>query len=299
MRVKNYSSLAQRLVAALSEDGAFDDVTTGALIQSKSTKLKAFLLCKADGIFSGGFLAGEIFGLLDRSSRVTSVVKDGTRVRRGMKLAHIQASPSALLAGERVLLNLICHLSGVATLTRKYVEAVRGTKARILDTRKTTPLWRDQEKHAVLSGGGENHRFSLSDAILVKDNHWEFAAKSGLSISRIFGPDSKFRKGKARPTFVAIEATTHAQVWEAIKARADIILLDNMPENQLKEAIVFIEAARRALKSASPQIEISGGVDLAGAKRLARLGADRISVGALTHSAPAMDISLEVADGRL
>ncbi|MBV9080502.1 MAG: nicotinate-nucleotide diphosphorylase (carboxylating), partial [Elusimicrobia bacterium] len=188
----------------------------------------------------------------------------------------------------------ICHLSGIATLTSAFAGAVRGTGAKILDTRKTTPLWRDVEKRAVRCGGGENHRFSLSDAVLVKDNHWQAAAKSGRSISELYGPGSTVRRSKKRPAFVAIEATTHAQVWEAIKARADIILLDNMPLNRLKESLVLIRAARRALGTEKPWVEVSGGIDVRRAAELARLGVDRISVGALTHSAPALDISLEV-----
>lgn len=299
MSVKNFLALRERLAAALSEDGAFSDVTTAALGGHRSRPARAVLLCKQDGVFCGGFLVAEVFGLLDRKCRVSRVVKDGSRVRKGMKLAEIQARPDAILAGERVLLNLLCHLSGVASLTRKFVDSVRGTAAKILDTRKTTPLWRDLEKYAVLSGGGTNHRFSLDDAVLVKDNHWQMAKAAGARISRLYGPESPVRKGRRRPAFVGIEAANRAQVWEAIKARADIILLDNMPENRLKEAMVFIRAARRALKSERPLIEVSGGVDLQRAKRLARLGVDRLSVGALTHSAPALDISLEVLDGRL
>jgi len=291
--LNKFPALRSRLSAALKEDGAFSDVTTAALGGQKTQRLKAILLCKHPGVFVGGFLARDVFGLLDRSARVSRVVADGRSVKRGTPLLQIEASAGALLAGERTFLNLVCRLSGIATLTRTFVEAVKGTGAAILETRKTTPLWRDLEKHAVVCGGGENHRFSLADAVLVKDNHWQMARASGRTIVSAYGPGSRVRKGK-KPSFVAIEATTHRQVWEVIKARADIILLDNMPENRLKEAIVFVKAARRALKSDRPLIEVSGGIDVTKARRLARLGVDRLSVGALTHSAPALDISLEV-----
>jgi len=177
----------------------------------------------------------------------------------------------AIVAGERVMLNLVSHLSGVATLTRRFVDAVQKNKVAIMDTRKTTPLWRDLERAAVRDGGGENHRLNLSDAILVKDNHLAYLTKKGIRAHSVYGPASAARTGRKKPAFVAIEAKNNAEVWEAIKARPDIILLDNMGPDQLKGSILFIKAARRGLQTPKPYIEVSGGVTLAKAALLATL----------------------------
>jgi nicotinate-nucleotide pyrophosphorylase (carboxylating) len=283
-------SLPARFRSALLEDGAFSDATTAALGLSRAPVIARFL-CKGRGVFAGGAVIAPILKLVDRSARVRLRVKDGADVRPGLVLAEIRAREAGLLAAERLILNLLCHLSGVATLTRRYVRAVRGTPAAILDTRKTTPLWRDLEKAAVVAGGGQNHRFSLADAVLVKDNHWRLLDARKLSPAAVYGPGSRARRGMK---FLAIEATDRRQVWEAIKARADIILLDNMPADRIKESVIFIRAARVATGTTAPLIEVSGGITPDKARRLARLGIDRISVGALTHSAPALDISLEV-----
>ncbi len=289
----NLANLTQRLSWALKEDGAASDVTTQALPGVGSTRLKANLLVKKTGVLCGGKLAPIIFKLLDPRARVQILKKDGSRVQAGHVVARIEASTRALLGGERLMLNLICHLSGIATLTRAYVDAVRRTSAKILDTRKTTPLWRDLERYAVACGGGTNHRFSLADAVLVKDNHQQFLANRSLAVEDVYGKSAGFRSKKS-VAFVEIEATNRKQVWDAIKAKPNIILLDNMPLNQLKAAIEIIKAARVALSSSEPLIEVSGGVTVENAKKYAEAGVDRISVGALTHSAPALDLSLEV-----
>jgi len=182
----------------------------------------------------------------------------------------------------------------VATLTRRFVDAVNDKRVAVLDTRKTTPLWRDLERLAVKHGGGQNHRLNLSDAILVKDNHLAYLKKQGIRAHAVYGVDAVSRRGRAKPAFVEIEAKTLPEVWEAIKARPDIILLDNMGLDQLKGAILFIKAARNGLKTPTPYIEVSGGVTLDKVAMLASLGVDRISIGALTHSAPSLDMSLEV-----
>ena len=284
------SYLRSRLLQSLNEDGAFRDLTTAA-IPGRGRSASAYFVAKSAGIFCGSALIGGVFRLLDPRMTVFNNKKDGDRVRAGNVLARIRGRESAILAGERVTLNLLSRLSGIATLTDRYVEAVKGTGAAILDTRKTTPLWRDLDRQAVRCGGGINHRYSLADAVLVKDNHWQLLAARGLPASAVYGPGTPTRRSAV---FVAIEAANRQQVWEAIAARADIILLDNMPMNRIKEAIVLIKAARKALGSINPLIEVSGGVTVKNAAGLARLGVDRISVGALTHSAPALDISLEV-----
>jgi nicotinate-nucleotide pyrophosphorylase (carboxylating) len=201
---------------------------------------------------------------------------------------EITAPLSAILAGERTFLNLACHLSGVATLTHRYVQAVKGSGAKILDTRKTTPLWRDLEKYAVTCGGGYNHRNALSDAILVKDNHVEAVRASGGALIDFYGK-KQLASVRKKLKFVEIEAKTLPEVMEAVACQPDVILLDNMSLARLKKSIVLIKKTSRKIL-----IEVSGGITLQKAKRLARLGVDRISVGALTHSAPVLDISLEV-----
>lgn len=289
--MKKFPSLKSRLFDALIEDGAFADLTTRAVPGTRK-KVSAALVCKASGIFSGSQVISTVFGLLDRKARVRVRMKDGARVGPNMILATISATEDAILAGERLVLNLVCHLSGVATLTRRYVDSIRGTGASILDTRKTTPLWRDLERDAVRHGGGLNHRASLATAVLAKDNHWRLLASRGLTAAEVYGPSGLARQSGA--AFVAIEAANLEQVWEAVRASADIILLDNMAVNRIKEAVSLIRAARTARASAKPLIEVSGGATPASAREWARLGVDRISVGALTHSAPALDISLEV-----
>jgi nicotinate-nucleotide pyrophosphorylase (carboxylating) len=288
------ASLVRRLDAALREDGAFNDVTTAALPGADSYRLSATLVAHQVGVVSGLDVMRMVFKRLDPRSRVFFIRKNGSRVKPGTRVARVTAKASAVLAGERVMLNLITHLSGVATLTRKFVDAVRTKKVAIVDTRKTTPLWRDLERAAVKDGGGENNRFNLSDAVLVKDNHLAYLAMKKIRTHAVYGADSGLRRGRSKPAFIEIEAKTTAEVWEAIKARPDIILLDNMGLDQLKGSIRFIEAARRGLQSPTPYIEVSGGVTLEKAALLATLGVDRISIGALTHSAPSLDMSLEV-----
>jgi nicotinate-nucleotide pyrophosphorylase (carboxylating) len=288
--VQKFLDLQRRFLQSLAEDGAFADLTTRAIGGPRKT-VSGRLVCKAEGVFCGASVIQPLLRRLDRRARVRLLAKDGSAVRKGSTLARLRASESAILAAERVILNLVCRLSGIATLTRRYVNAVAGTPAVILDTRKTTPLWRDLERLPVRAGGGSNHRFSLADAVLVKDNHWRLLDARGQSVAAVYGLEAPVRRTAA---FVAIEAANRRQVWEAIKARADIILLDNMPENRIKEAVVMIRAARKAFGTSAPLIEVSGGITPEIAGRLSRLGVDRISVGALTHSAPALDISLEV-----
>ncbi len=289
-----FLNLKRRLDQALKEDAASTDVTTLAIPGIKSIRRKAILLAKESGVFCGGFLVPHIFQSRDKKARARFLKKDGASVRKGEKVLAIECGAATLLSGERLFLNLVCHLSGIASQTYRYVQAVRGTSAKILETRKTTPLWRDLEKYAVRCGGGENHRFSLGDAILVKDNHLQLLRERGLSVKDVYSRRKEQFLKRKNLKFLEVEATTIPEVWDAIKARPDIILLDNMPLNRLKAAIVLIKAAREALNSPKPAIEVSGGITLATARTYATLGVDRISVGALTHSAKALDFSLEV-----
>lgn len=263
---------------ALKEDIGKGDITTNLLIRGQ--KAKAILLAKGNGVFCGANIARQILN----AYRIKNVflVKDGQKIHKGQILAKFSGSARNILKIERTLLNFLQQLSGIATLTGEFVQAVKPSKTRILDTRKTTPGLRLLEKYAVACGGGNNHRIGLYDMILVKDNHLKLVDSWELIVDRL--------KLKPKGMKVEIEADTLAQVKEILKARiTDIILLDNMSIATLKKAIKYI-------RQTSPRtlIEISGGVTLQSVKQYAKLGVDRISIGALTHSAPALDISLEI-----
>lgn len=263
---------------ALKEDIGTGDITSDLLITDKN--VKAVLLAKADGVFCGQYVASQIFNAYRIKN--TFMVKDGQRIRQGQVLARFSGKARNILKTERTLLNFLQRLSGIATLTSEFTQAVKPYKAMILDTRKTTPGLRLLEKYAVACGGGVNHRIGLHDMILVKDNHLKLVDSWGLIVDRL--------KKKPKNIKVEIEADTLAQVKEILKAHiADIILLDNMSVPTLKKAIKYIRKT-----GSKTLIEISGGVALKNVKSYARLGVDRISIGALTHSAKALDISLEI-----
>lgn len=269
---------------ALREDIGTGDITSDLLIADK--KVKAILLAKDNGIFCGQYVARQIFN--SYGIKNTFMVMDGQGIRPGKILARFSGQARNILKIERTLLNFLQRLSGIATLTSEFVQAVKPYKTRIYDTRKTTPGLRLLEKYAVVCGGGVNHRIGLHDMILVKDNHLKLVSPSlrtgswELVVSRL--------KHKPKNMKVEIEAENLKQVKELLKAGiADIILLDNMNIKTLKQAITMIRKA-----SPPTLIEISGGVTLKNVKSYAQLGVDRISIGALTHSAKALDLSLEM-----
>ena len=263
---------------ALFEDRAFEDLTTIATVVS-DRHARARLVSRSDGVLAGVPLAIAAFCVMDDKISIRVDREDGTRVHRGDIVLYLTGHARSLLSAERVALNFLQRLSGIATLTRKYVEAVAGTGARILDTRKTTPGWRALEKHAVKSGGGVNHRMDLASAVLIKDNH--LASLEGdvaLAVRRC-------RDYAPAGTPVQVECDTIAQVRAAIEAGADAVLLDNMKLEQMSECV-------RAAKG-KVVTEVSGGVSLATVRAIAETGVDRISIGALTHSAPALDLALD------
>jgi nicotinate-nucleotide pyrophosphorylase (carboxylating) len=268
----------ERIVrTALAEDVGSGDITTDLLLDPGVTA-RAQLLLKEPGVVSGLAAAEAVFRALDPEARFEPLAADGDRIETAPTvLARIEGSARTVLTGERTALNLLGRLCGIATLTRQYVDAVAGTGAVILDTRKTTPGLRALEKEAVLHGGGQNHRLGLYDAILVKDNHLRLAGCIAAAVERL---------RSASPLPVEVEAETLAQVREALEAGADRILLDNMPPSVLAEAVALV--AGRA------ELEASGGVSLETVREIATTGVDFVSVGALTHSAPALDVSLEV-----
>jgi nicotinate-nucleotide pyrophosphorylase (carboxylating) len=273
----------EAVLAALEEDGAGSDVTTRALVSTDQWGRGVFV-AKDDGVICGLNVAAAAMTALDDEVSFDAMVADGTRVSAGAELAEVEGSLSAILSAERVALNFVQRLSGIATLTRAYVDAVATTRARILDTRKTTPGLRIFERYAVRCGGGQNHRFNLQDGVLIKDNH--IAAARAAGIDDIGEVIRVVRKTAAHTLRIEVEVTSLAELNEALEGGADIVLLDNMSPEEIRAAVGIVEG--RAL------IEASGGVSLDTVREIAEAGVDFISVGRLTHSAPALDISLEV-----
>lgn len=272
-------SLLRELVrAALREDVGPGDVTTESVVLPQ-TMGQATMVVKAQGVIAGLEVAATTFREVDERTIFTARYKDGTEVSPGTTVAQVYGPVQALLTGERVALNFVQRLSGIATQTRAYVRAIAGTSARIVDTRKTTPGLRMLEKYAVRVGGGFNHRFGLYDAVLIKDNH--IAAAGGLTAAV-----QRARAALPHTMKVEVETETLEQVEEALAAGADIILLDNMSPALLRQAVALIDG--RAIT------EASGGVTLETVAEIAATGVDLISVGALTHSVKALDVSLEL-----
>jgi nicotinate-nucleotide pyrophosphorylase (carboxylating) len=269
--------------AALAEDIGPADITTESTIPAR-VRARATIIAKTTAIVAGLPLVEAVFAELDPTVRFTPLLHDGDRANPGDHICAITSSARAILSGERTALNFLQRLSGIATFTRAFVEAVAGTKAKILDTRKTTPTLRALEKYAVAVGGGHNHRMGLFDAIMIKDNHRLLLARTGPGALA----DAVANARKLHPNApITIEADSLEQVREALAAGADRILLDNMTPEQLREAVTLI--AGRA------KTEASGGITLANVAEIAATGVDYISVGALTHSAPAANFSLEIA----
>lgn len=275
-----YSRLmTQSLVRdALAEDCADNDITGIATILS-DRRARCVMIARQAGVIAGIALAREAFKQRDTNASVRATVKDGQAVPAGTPVMFITGHARGLLSAERVALNYMQRLSGVATLTAEFVKAVKGTGARILDTRKTTPGWRRLEKYAVRAGGGTNHRMDLASAVLIKDNHLvALNGDVGLAVQRA-------RDIAPRNTPVEVECDRGDQVKAAVEAGADIILLDNMTNAELKKSVALVDG--RAVT------EASGGVNLQTVRGIAETGVDWISVGALTHSAKAMDLALD------
>ncbi len=272
------------ITSALKEDKAFHDVTTLSTVP-RSAVATARLIVRQDGVVCGLSVFAEVFKKLDKKCSVTALVKDGARVTAGQTVATVSGPARALLSGERTALNFIGHLSGISSRTAAFVHHTRGTKTQIFDTRKTIPGMRALAKHAVRCGGGENHRRDLAEMALIKDNHLQIIKDLSVTINHM--------KQKHADLKIQVECETHAQVVAALQARCDMLMLDNMPPAAMKREISFIAAYCREHRIARPGIEISGGVSLETIKKLSRLGVDRISVGAITQSAPALDFRFE------
>jgi nicotinate-nucleotide pyrophosphorylase (carboxylating) len=274
--------VAEAVRAALMEDlGRAGDITTQATIPA-AVRAKAVIEARDDGVIAGLALAREAFAQIDAGIAFEPCVEDGAHIAPGVIVAHLQGSARGMLSAERVALNYLGHLSGVATLTRRFALKIVHTKAKVCDTRKTTPLLRAFEKYAVRCGGGANHRFGLDDAILIKDNHIAVAG----------GVVPALRAAKAftgHLVKIEIEVERLDELREVLAEGADAVLLDNMPPEMLREAVAMVGGRMIC--------EASGGVRLETIAAIAETGVDLISAGALTHSARAMDLSLDVVVG--
>jgi nicotinate-nucleotide pyrophosphorylase (carboxylating) len=269
-------TLERVVEAALAEDVGQGDVTTDSTV-APDAQGAAELVTRAPGVVAGLDAVEAVFRALDPGIVFEPLVDEGTTLATPVAVARVSGPLRAILTGERTALNLLGRLSGIATLTRRYVDAVAGTGVEILDTRKTTPGLRSLEKHAVACGGGTNHRFGLDDGVLVKDNHLRAAGSVQAAVERLRG---------ATDLPIEVECDTLEQVEDALAAGADAILLDNMRLDELRHAVALTDGRAR--------LEASGGVTLDTVRAVAETGVDQISVGALTHSAPALDVSLEL-----
>lgn len=278
--------LVEQLVnLALSEDVGRGDATARSVL-FEPVMAKAQILAKEHLVVCGHDLAAFAMFRVDPSIKFEALVSEGSEVEPGTAIAQISGQGRALLAGERTVLNFLMHLSGIATLTRKYVKivAATGTKAKIVDTRKTTPGWRLLEKYAVACGGGANHRMDLASGILIKENHIAMCDSTGEAVERA-------RKLAPHSLRIEVEVRSIEEMEEAIEAGTDVVLLDNMTPETMAKAVA--QAAGRVL------IEASGGINLETVADVARTGVDLISVGRLTHSAPAVDLSLQVVEAEI
>ena len=269
--------------AALREDIGVRDITSIALIPRNMT-VKADIEFKQKGVLCGIEVAERVFRLVDEDLRFLPVAKDGEVIEKGREIAYIEGSGLSVLVAERVALNFLSHLSGIATLTREFTEKVKSTPARILDTRKTTPNLRAFEKYAVRTGGGTNHRFGLYDQVLIKDNHLRILRKEPL-IEIV----NRAKRAALKKTLVGVEVKNLMELAEALKSKADYILLDNMPLEDVREAVEMRNKA-----GVKMEFEVSGGIQLDNVLSYAQTGVERISVGKLTHGAPSVDISLDI-----
>lgn len=267
---------------ALDEDTGYGDITSEALIPPDLSG-KASILVKEKGVLAGGEVARRVFRRIDSALKVELLIKDGDTVQPGDTVATVSGSVPSILKAERVALNFLQRLSGIASLTARYVAAISGLTAKIMDTRKTTPGLRLLEKYAVVMGGGHNHRLHLADAVLIKDNHLAALRALGMSLKDIV---AKAKQNVPAGVTVEVEVTSTREALDAAEAGADIIMLDNMSPDEMRQAVKLVSGQAR--------IEASGGITLANVHKVALTGVDIISIGALTHSPPALDISLEL-----
>lgn len=276
----SWAQVQDLIDSALAEDMAFDDVTTKALVP-EDLEAKASIVVKGDGVLAGGKIAETVFLHVDPSLQVEVLIQDGARVQKGDVAAIIEGKVAGILRAERTALNFLCHLSGITSETARYVEATKGLKAQISDTRKTAPGIRLLEKYAVHVGGGKSYRLHLGDGILIKDNHLAALRSLGIGLKEAIG-----MARQSSDLVVEVEVQSVDEAREALDAGADVIMLDNMAVDDMRQVVKI--AAGRAL------IEASGCINLDNVRSIAETGVDIISVGAITHSAKALDLSLDI-----
>ena len=283
---------------AIEEDIGTGDITTENLIP-EGLRTEGNFVAKESGIVAGLPVVEYFFFKLDKGILLRQEVKEGAFVSKGDVIADVKGNAITLLSGERIALNFLQRLSGIATLTKKFVDRIKPLKTHIMDTRKTIPGWRYLEKYAVAVGGGVNHRMGLYDQVLVKDNHLDIVKGKLLygvltHVTAIEKTVSLLRREIKKGALIEVETRTLEEVMDALKAGIDIILFDNMDIEQLKEAVKMVKGWKPAGNTHLPLTEASGNITLENVPFVARTGVDRISVGAITHSAKAMDISLEI-----
>jgi nicotinate-nucleotide pyrophosphorylase (carboxylating) len=271
------SNVIELLKHGIEEDVGHGDITTRLLVPEDNFS-RALYISKCNFVLAGFPFAKEVFNILDPAVSFEVLYSDGSKVRKGDVLAEVSGKTRVLLAGERVSLNILQRLSGIATITSQFVDAVIGTNTKIVDTRKTIPCQRFMEKYAVRMGGGVNHRFGLFDGILIKDNHIEAVGSIKEAVS--------MAKAGHHLAKIEVEVETLKELQEALEAGADIVMLDNMPLNDIKEAVTITKGR--------VTLEASGNISLDNVREIAEAGVDMISVGALTHSAVAADISMKI-----
>jgi len=279
--INMFSNMDEVLVNALKEDVGSGDITTASLVPEDHVSV-AVIIAKEDIVLAGLPFAERVFHLVDSSIQFRPLKREGSRVRKGSVVARIRGNTGGILVAERTALNLLQRMSGIATLTNAYIEAVKGLKVEITDTRKTAPGLRAFDKYAVRAGGGRNHRYGLYDGVLIKDNH----------ISAAGGVRKAVKLARSRMHHllkIEVEARNISEVRESLSAGADIIMLDNMDVKSMKKAVEIIRQ-----KSPDVMIEASGNMNPENIREVAETGVDLISVGALTHSAPAADLSLQI-----
>jgi nicotinate-nucleotide pyrophosphorylase (carboxylating) len=284
---REQQALAEIIRLALAEDVGPGDLTTQVLVPAGATGRAAVVVRQA-GVIAGLAAAAQAFRAIDPVVRFEMSAADGARVTPGQTVAVVSGAARSLLTGERLALNLLGRMAGIASLTRQYVDLVSGTRAGIFDTRKTTPGWRLLEKYAVRAGGGRNHRIGLFDAVLIKDNHLAFGAANEAGRYTPAEAVARARASVPAGTVIEVEVDTLEQFDLVLPAGPDIVLLDNMPVDMLRAAV-----ARRNATHPKIELEASGGVNLATVAAIAGSGVERISVGALTHSAVALDVGLD------
>ncbi|HJT24472.1 MAG TPA: carboxylating nicotinate-nucleotide diphosphorylase [bacterium] len=272
----DFKKIRPLLKQALLEDAAWYDRTTYATVPPRFPT-RGEVIAKGEGILAGLPVMAESFKLLDKRCRLKPLVREGARVRRGMKVAELKGFGRPLLSGERVALNLLSRISGIATLTRQFAGQIKGP--RLYDTRKTTPLWRALERYAVRIGGGQNHRFNLAGHVLIKDNHLRLGGG-------VYACVKAARKLYGKGEFIEVEVETFDQASEALRAGADILLVDNASPKTFDKILKLLKG--------KAQVEVSGGLTLKNISQYSRLPVDRFSSGSLTHSAPSLDFSIEL-----